>query len=185
MARTARHSKEAWLDTGLSILSRKGRKALTLQELVERMDMTKGAFYHHFADFGEYRKRLLDHFAQVGTHRLIAFAESHADPRTAPADVLETLVRESGKGDDGAERVLRAWALEDAEVRLAVERVDRARMVYGRKLFLAMTGDRAAAARMIRMLYALLLGAEQLDRSGPKRVRAAVFAEFKALYGIR
>ena len=94
-------------------------------------------------------------------------------------------MRESGKGDDGAERVLRAWALEDAEVRLAVERVDRARMVYGRKLFLAMTGDRAAAARMIRMLYALLLGAEQLDRSGPKRVRAAVFAEFKALYGIR
>lgn len=185
MARISRHSREAWLDAGLSILSEKGRDALTLQQLVERMGMTKGAFYHHFADFEEYRSRLLDHFAQVGTHRLIAFAESHADPKTAPAKVMETLVRESGKADDGAERVLRAWSLEDAKVRAAVKRVDRARLVYGYKLFLAMTGDPAAATRRIRMLYALLLGAEQLDRSGPKRVRAAVFAEFKSLYGIR
>jgi AcrR family transcriptional regulator len=184
MSRNAKNSREEWLDAGLRILAEQGRNGLTLQELVRRMEVTKGAFYHHFSAFGEFRSRMLERFELVGTHQLIAQAQNRIDPELHPAAVIEHLVNASERADPGAERILRAWALEDPEVRATIERVDGARLEYGHRLCLTLTGNRERAEGMVQVLYALLVGADQLDSQGRLGMRSRVYAEFKRLHGI-
>lgn len=184
MGRIAKVDAECWLDEGLALLGEKGRSALTLQALVDRLAVTKGSFYHHFVDFGAFRTRMLDRFVHVSTLRHIEMAERILDPASEPGNVMDRLVSAAAK-NDGAERILRGWALEDPEVRRSIERVDRIRLDYALELFLSLTGgDRPRSKAMARVLYALLVGAEQIDPGGQARVRRTVFAEFKRLYGL-
>lgn len=184
MARIALHPPLAWLDQGLRILETQGRDALTLENLAQGLGATKGSFYHHFKNLADFRTQLMAHFEYESTFKVIKQGENIADPKAKPATVLDEIVMQAAHNWPRAESVLRAWSLEDSEVRATIRAIDNARIEYGTRLFYRLTGSRTRAKAMIKVLYALLLGSEQLEWDNPGAYYTTVFNEFKKLYHI-
>lgn len=152
-------SKRDWLDAGLAILAEHGAPALTIERLTAELTMSKGSFYHHFQGMSGFKAALLTHFEAVLTTRYIDAVEQQAsDPPVAKLQLLVDLVLSEYKGP-GLEIAMRAWALQDPEVREVQQRVDRTRIDYLRSLWQALTGDSEEAAQMGHLLYVVLIGA--------------------------
>src|SRR6056300_1511891 len=45
-----RHSRDDWLSLALDVLAEEGRAKIEIEYLAEKLGVTKGSFYAHFAD---------------------------------------------------------------------------------------------------------------------------------------
>lgn len=155
-------SRRDWLDTGLVVLAELGPRALTIDQLTSRMDLTKGSFYHHFGSTAGYVTALMAHFEAEHTSR---YLESVEEDSTAPARArLQRLVELAVAQDEGPalEIAIRSWALENPEVDAAQARVDAIRIDYLRGLWREISGDEDEADDMGLLLYLLAVGAESV-----------------------
>lgn len=152
-----------WLDAGLQTLEEFGAPGLTIERLMERVGLTKGSFYHHFGGMAGFKTALLSHYEAKFTTLFIDMVEQRPDTgaRIKLEWLLLDLVCAEEHGAD-IEIALRAWALQDAEVGRAQERVDRIRVDYLRGLWLELSGDADQAAHVGDLLYLILIGAGQL-----------------------
>jgi len=55
-------TKASWLEAGLEILASHGPGSLTIDNLVIRMQKTKGSYYHHFKHSKNYQHQLLSYW---------------------------------------------------------------------------------------------------------------------------
>lgn len=144
-------SRRDWLDAGLKLLAEQGAPAVTIERLLERMELSKGSFYHHFRGMPGFRTALLEYFEAERTTRFIDEVE-----RSDAGDKLRLLldlVLGPGPGPE-LEIAVRAWAMQDAEARAVQERIDRTRTDYLTKL----SGD----AGLARALYLIVVGGCQV-----------------------
>jgi AcrR family transcriptional regulator len=157
-----------WLEAGLAILAGEGAPGLTIERLTERLGLSKGSFYHHFKGAAGFRTALLAQFEAQNTTRLIDTVERN--PEAAPAVKLRRLLELVLTDADGPdlEIAVRAWALQDDEVRAMQERVDRTRTEYLEGLCRGLGGDPAEASKLARLLYLILIGAEQVVPGLPR-----------------
>ncbi|WP_350280595.1 TetR/AcrR family transcriptional regulator [Kribbella sp. HUAS MG21] len=150
-----------WLDAGLRLLEVEGAPAVTIERLTGVLGVTKGSYYHHFGSAAGYKQALLEHFEARYTTRLIDAVEAAAD-RAAPAKLQHLLRLVLADSDSaGLEIAVRAWALQDPDVRAAQERVDSARTAYLKKLCRGLDAD-VDPDRFAQLLYLILIGAEQV-----------------------
>ena len=146
-------SAEDWLAVAFEILAREGAGALTVERLTTALGVTKGSFYHHFESCEDLKLRLLGYWEQ----RLTADVIAETETALPPTDPLDALVDALTKRSPDAEKAIRAWALQDTEVRNHLERVDALRLEQA----LAWFGQDMAAAdarTAARTLQALLVG---------------------------
>ncbi|MBW5482488.1 TetR/AcrR family transcriptional regulator [Streptomyces bambusae] len=157
-------SKRDWLETGLAVLRQDGARALTVERLCAELDLTKGSFYHHFKGIPGFKTDLLAHFEAEHTSRFIAEAESAGGTARQRLQHLLDLVLDdkSRSGSEDVEIAIRSWALQDPEVHALQERVDRSRMAYLRALWQGLGGPEADVEPMARLLYLVLVGAQQV-----------------------
>ncbi|URM88849.1 TetR/AcrR family transcriptional regulator [Streptomyces sp. MRC013] len=155
-------SRRDWLEEGLRVLGEEGAPALTVDRLAARLKLTKGSFYHHFKGMAGYRSDLLAHYEAEHTGRYVADADRRGgDTPRARLLYLRELVLDDKDGSDALEIAVRAWALQDPEVHALQQRVDRTRVGYLRELVRGAGGD-ADATPLARLLYLLLVGAQQV-----------------------
>ena len=149
------------MEAGLGLLAREGAPAVTIDRLTGDLGVTKGSYYHHFKGSAGYRAALLEHFETRYTTRLIDAVEGAGD--VGAEAKLQHLLRLVLADPDSAalEIAVRAWALQDADVRAAQERVDKARTEYLKKLCRGLQAD-VDADRFAQLLYLILIGAEQV-----------------------
>jgi AcrR family transcriptional regulator len=154
-------TRTEWLEAGLELLADEGAPAVTIDRLTTKLGVTKGSYYHHFKGAGGFRTALLEYFEARFTTRLIDTVER--EPDAEPAAKLQHLLRlVLGQPDNAQlEIAVRAWALQDAEVRAAQERVDRARTSYLKELCRGLKAD-VDPDRLAQLLYLILIGAEQI-----------------------
>jgi AcrR family transcriptional regulator len=154
-------TRTEWLEAGLELLADEGAPAVTIDRLTTQLGVTKGSYYHHFKGAAGFRSALLEHFEARFTTRLIDTVER--EPDAEPAAKLQHLLRLVLSQPDNAqlEIAVRAWALQDAEVRAAQERVDRARTTYLKRLCRGLKAD-IDPDRLAQLLYLILIGAEQV-----------------------
>ncbi|MGY4767214.1 TetR/AcrR family transcriptional regulator [Kribbella sp. CWNU-51] len=154
-------TRTEWLDAGLELLADEGAPAVTIERLTGKLGVTKGSYYHHFKGAAGYRTALLEYFEAQFTTRLIDAVERQPDAE--PAAKLQHLLRlvTSDPDSAGLEIAVRAWALQDPEVRAAQERVDRARTAYLKELCHGLKAD-LDPDRFAQLLYLILIGAEQV-----------------------
>ncbi|MEU8221616.1 TetR/AcrR family transcriptional regulator [Kribbella sp. NPDC048915] len=162
--------RSEWLRTGLELLAAEGAPAVTIERLTGALGVTKGSYYHHFKGAAGYKAALLEYFEARYTTRLIDAVEG-AGERSAEAKLRHLLQlvleqdRDAAKGEtlDSAnlEIAVRAWALQDPEVRAAQQRVDAARTAYLKELCRGLDAD-LDADRFAQLLYLILIGAEQV-----------------------
>ena len=168
-------TRTEWLEAGLELLAAEGAPAVTIDRLTSKLGVTKGSYYHHFKGAAGFRTALLEYFEAQFTTRLIDTVER--EPNADPAAKLQHLLRLvlSVPDDAQLEIAVRAWALQDAEVRAAQERVDRARTSYLKELCRGLE-DGVDPDRFAQLLYLILIGAEQVLPSVPKADLREIYA---------
>ena len=116
-------SYDDWVEAGFDLLAEGGFDALRIGRLCERLNVTKGSFYWHFADIKAYRAALVDSWTELRAEdrrRLLSMGD--VDPRERLSRMMGMLTRPDHWA---VERVMRAWALTDDRVGASVRRGDQ------------------------------------------------------------
>lgn len=159
----AQLSKNDWLEAGLAMLGESGPGGVRLDLLCERVGMTKGSLYWHFADRKDLLKSLLDYWEMRETQSMIDELEATGAP---PADRLWSLLKKalSKDYDFSAELSIRHWARNDRDVAKAVKGVDTKRINYIRDLLAECGFEGEQATTRAIMLYSVNLSQGSIVR---------------------
>ena len=67
----ARKSKRDWFITAIYLLAEGGPAAITIDALCQRLEVTKGSFYHHFKNYDDFKLSFLNYYEEAGTLNII------------------------------------------------------------------------------------------------------------------
>jgi AcrR family transcriptional regulator len=155
-----RITRDDWIDEGFRILAGEGDGALTVDALCERLERSKGSFYHHFEGRPGYVRALLETWERRATDRLIAVGRVDAPVE----ERLRAVNREASELKNARlERAIRGWAAREPEAARVQDRVDRRRLGFIEELCGERMGGGEAARRLARVLQLVFVGAQHLD----------------------
>ena len=86
-----------WVNAGLKALAKSGFSALKADTLANRLGISRGSFYWHFADVSAFHAAILRRWREVALENIIEEVEGTADDR------LEALACRAFAGDTGIE----------------------------------------------------------------------------------
>ena len=157
-----------WVNAGLKALARFGFAALKADTLANRLRVSRGSFYWHFAHVSAFHAAILRRWREIALENIVDEIDRAADDR------LEALLIRAFAGGPEMERAVRAWATFDAQAKSAVEAVDAERIRHLRKLLVdAGVPPQAAETRARIMNWAYLgfaLSSTRLDDESLKSV---------------
>ncbi|UAK39409.1 TetR/AcrR family transcriptional regulator [Gordonia bronchialis] len=168
MAATA--TREAYLETGLTVLADSGYGSLKLAEVCKRLGVTTGSFYHFFKNWSAYTSQLIEHWYTSRTESEMSAARFEPDPQQR----IDGLIEYGLALPHGAESAIRTWSAIDPAVRKVQEDADRARYDVVFDAVLELLDDRVIAHRYASWALYLLTGYEQTTL--PKDVDALKWA---------
>ncbi len=155
-----RLTRTGWLDLGLEALAAHGPAALKLAEICKAAGVTRGSFYHHFTDHGEFLEAMV-------RHRQATEAEILAQtlPAGTAADTAMEALTDLAMGlDYRLELGLRELARVHGRVDAAMAEVDAARVAIMAPIYAAIYGISEGEARDASLLeYATFLGLMLMD----------------------
>jgi AcrR family transcriptional regulator len=138
-----RLSVDDWVQAGFAILADAGPHALRVDRLCERLGVTKGSFYWHFADLATYRTTLITAWGSLQDQDRQRFETSKdIEPRQRLRYMMQAVVRPE---QWALERAMRVWALTDDDVAANVRKSDSRvlRAVYQAFVDAGFTADEA------------------------------------------
>ena len=117
-----RLSIDDWIQAGFAILAEEGIKALKIDRLCRRLDVTKGSFYWHFTDIAGYRSALVQAWGELrGDDRRDLGELAALPPRERLSEMMSSLV---SARHWTLERAMREWARTDEDVAASVRAAD-------------------------------------------------------------
>jgi AcrR family transcriptional regulator len=137
-----RLTKSDWIRHGLRTLAREGPSALRAEPMAAKLKVSRGSFYWHFRDIGDFRSQLLQSWREAATDEVIR----DLDARWTGRDRLTNLIRQAFGGRRNLDGAIRSWAAEDKDVAAVVAAVDLKRIAHIEKL-LVEAGVRNELAR--------------------------------------
>ncbi len=123
---TIRMTKEKWVQHGLKSLEKRGFSALKAEPMAKELKVSRGSFYWHFTDIGEFQKDVLELWRQRTTLQVIVDIEGSGDK----SGRLNVLMQRAFNAGRDLERAVRAWAIRNPDVAEVVTRVDIERINY-------------------------------------------------------
>lgn len=174
-----RLSAEDYFPEALAILGEQGSQALTIAALCERLEVTKGSFYHHFGGMPGFVDQLLSYWEREHSDRLIAISKSQPDPTLR----ITTLTEMGVNLPHASESAIRAWGRSSPDVAAVVERVDKRRERHCTDAIAALGIDRPRARLLGRIAVDLLVGIQTREvPPEPKRIRQMLEEITKLVY---
>ena len=172
-----RLTAEDYFREAFDVLARHGSEALTIAALCDRLEITKGSFYHHFGGMPGFVTQLLEFWEREHSERLIAMSKAQPDPA-----LRITMLTEVAVGlPHGPEAAIRAWGQSNPDVAAATARVDKRRERHVVDAIAALGIDRPRARLLARLALDLLVGIQQREQPGDlKRIRQ-MFEELNKL----
>ena len=156
----AQRSRKDWIEEGFRILSSEGDAGLTVDALCERLERTKGSFYHHFNGRPGYVEDLLAAWERQATDRIITLGRSEASVK----DRLRAVNRQASELKNARlERAIRGWATREPHAGRVQDRVDRKRLEFLVELCTERMRDPETAELLARIIQLTLVGAQHLD----------------------
>ncbi|MEM8937477.1 MAG: TetR/AcrR family transcriptional regulator [Pseudomonadota bacterium] len=162
-----RLSEEDWLKHGLKTLRTTGYVGLKADLMAKSLGVSRGSFYWHFKDLGDFRARLLDYWRAITTERVIEEIEQN----NSSAEPLSTLMVRAFRAQSqaGLDQAVRVWAQFDKTVARRLIAVDKMRLDYLAKLLRNRGLKPEDATATARFIYAASLGDRQIPtKSWPK-----------------
>ncbi|WP_043285481.1 TetR/AcrR family transcriptional regulator [Reyranella massiliensis] len=148
-----RLGKSDWIDQGLRTLAGGGAGALKVGAMAEKLNVSRGSFYWHFADIAAFKSALLRSWRERMTDRVIRDVAGKDGP-----DRLAYLLKRAFAARPRLDRAIRTWATEDKSVAVIVAAVDAERIAYIAKLLVAAGVARKRALARATFLYWAYLG---------------------------
>jgi AcrR family transcriptional regulator len=172
-----RLTPEDYFREALAVLGESGSDAMTIAILCERLEVTKGSFYHHFGGMPGFVTQLLEYWEREHSERLIKISKAQPDPTLR----IFTLT-EMGVGlPHASEAAIRAWGRSSPEVAEATTRVDRRRERHLIEAVSALGIDRARARVLARIGLNVLVGVQQREHPVDLRRLRQMFEEVNKL----
>ena len=172
--KSVRLTREGWLELGLEALASHGPAALKLAEICKAAGVTRGSFYHHFTDHGEFLEAMVRHRHAIEADVLAEALPDGTETETA----MEALTDLAIGLDYRLELGLRELARVHPPVARAMAEVDATRVAIMSPLYAAFYGISEAEARDASVLeYGTFLGLMLMD---PDRSET----EQRRLYGV-
>ena len=155
-----RTSREDWIEEGLRVLAADGDGALTVDVLCERLERSKGSFYHHFEGRTGYVRDLLAEWERRATDRLI-----EAGRGSGPVEDRLRAVNQKASELRNArlERAIRVWSAREPLAARAQDRVDAKRLEFLNDLCRERMGPGEPAQRLARIFQLVFVGAQHLE----------------------
>jgi AcrR family transcriptional regulator len=166
----SRLTADDWIQAGFSTIADEGLKAVKIDRLCERLDVTKGSFYWHFSDIEAYRRALADSWGQLRDIERRSFAGlDELEPRERLVRMMASLI---SPRQWALERALREWARTDPAMAASIRASDRWVFKAVRKAFLDYGFDPDEAEFRARASFAVGIGF--LHTSGPRPSTRAI-----------
>ena len=154
-----RLTPEDYFREALAVLGESGSEAMTIATLCDRLDVTKGSFYHHFGGLPGFVTQLLEYWEREHSERLIKISRAQPD-----ATLRIFTLTEMGVGlPHASEAAIRAWGRSSPEVAEATARVDRRRERHLVDAVSALGIDRQRARVLARIALNVLIGVQQRE----------------------
>lgn len=154
----ARLSKENWLEEGFNLLSEFAQNKLRIAYLCERLQVTRGSFYHHFESIEQYVEELMEEWERQNTLDAIKAAEQGS----TPLEQMELLNLKVAQANQKVEAAIRSWSFYHPVVKKHLAQVDEIRLAFLSNIFQQMGMDKTLAQKHARLDYAVLIGMQQL-----------------------
>lgn len=156
----SRTSRTDWIEEGFRLLAGDGASALTVDALCERLDRTKGSFYHHFRGRAAYVRALLEEWERRATDRLIETGRGGGSVE----ERLRAVNRQASELRNArVERAIRAWAAREPLAARAQDRVDGRRLEFLEELCAQRMGEGRGARTLARVFQLVFVGAQHLE----------------------
>ncbi len=149
-----RLSKVDWIRHGLRTLAAEGPGALKVGPMAAKLAVSRGSFYWHFEDIGDFRVHLLRSWEENATDRII----QDLDDEPAGPGRLGRFLTQAVRGRRRLDRAMRAWAAEDADVAAVVAGADARRIGRVARLLEEAGVTAEAATHRAAFLYWAYLG---------------------------
>ena len=130
---SVRLSREVWLEKALEVLRFDGNAGLQIENITKRLGVTKGSFYWHFKDRGDFRRSVLDYWDQVYTRQVVAKVETLGG--TAKQKLRSLIVVVASDNLSGYDDFINGWAAHEPEIAARVQQVYDFRYKYMKSLF--------------------------------------------------
>jgi AcrR family transcriptional regulator len=131
-----RLKRQDWIDAAIQLLVEAGIGAVSVDRLAASLGITRGSFYHHFADREDLLRAMLNFWAERWSYSIREqIAALGLDPGTTLFALMKA-IRNNRAADYDAP--FRAWALHDPVARAVVAQVDQARLDFIRSQFEAL-----------------------------------------------
>ena len=150
--------KKQWFVTGLTVLEKEGFARITIDNLCGLLQITKGAFYHHFKNIDGYVNALMRYWLEVNTFEFIR----EVDKLNTPKEKQQKLADMAAYASIRNENVIRAWGYSNPIVRNYVAQADSIRLEYANKLNEATGLDAKQAMDLAIIQYSMLIGMQQV-----------------------
>lgn len=159
-----RLSKQDWLNAAFAAVVEGGFDQARVLALADRLGVTRGSFYWHFADHAEMIAALLARWrAQEKDTNARLAALSSGRPHDDLVQLLEAALAHAGADLENMrfELALRGLGRRDPEVAQMLAEVDRERMDLFEHKFLLLTGDAQRAGDLAALFYLAVVGSYQ------------------------
>ena len=128
-----RLSRNEWLGRALDALAKEGGSVLTIDELVQRLGVSRGSFYWHFKNRADFARQLVDYWSEFFTQGVSQETnELEGSAKERLLSLMERIVSDQLTRYDIA---IRAWASRNRIAARGVKKVDEFRLSYVRSLF--------------------------------------------------
>jgi len=146
---STRLTADDWLRAALDTMVDEGIAGVRIQRLCDRLGVTKGSFYWHFADLDAFLTELARRWADDAASRQRP-TDVDGDPA---ASLLGAMQAFANRRNRNLARAMRDWALTDDRARAAIRKADIALYERIRTAMLAIGFDETDAEVRAKVLY--------------------------------
>jgi AcrR family transcriptional regulator len=174
---TERLSKSDWIDHGLRTLASRGPRALKAGPLAAALKVSRGSFYWHFRDIGDFHDALLLAWQERQTDRVIR----DLDARQGERGLLRRLMHDAFASERRLDQAMRSWAAEERRVAAAVASVDARRVARIARLLAEAGVERERARHRAAFVYWAFVGQVAVREPRVATLPAAALDDIAAL----
>jgi len=160
-------TRDNWATAAYQALVRGGPRAVSIVQLAEELDVTRGSFYHYFSDREELLLAALEEWERRATEDFIERASAEASPTDRLHRLLAAVFREPTEPTElaVAERYLGAERHDDRLVDMVVRRVTERRIGFLTDCYLDLGYDRKSAEDRALFAYTVFVGWLHIDET--------------------
>lgn len=175
----ARVTREDWLNEAKQVLIEEGFAKFTLDNLLKRLGVTHGSFYHHFKNRQELTDAVLKQWRKEMTQDVVTTAAQIGDLNQKANTLIK--MGQSFTNQTELEIAFRSQARVDPMVREYVQEVDELRIQNCTQMAIQIFGDTPRAYTFGKLAHALFVGSQQIIPAYSQEESEAMYQELLQL----